>query len=69
VDESAGDVSGGEVAAHHDIGVAALLEVRIEDRFAGRAPARHLPWLLASANAHSKNSGGDDSRKMTCPRT
>jgi hypothetical protein len=39
VDENAGRISGGGVAAHHDIGVAALLEVRIEDRFAGRAPA------------------------------
>jgi hypothetical protein len=27
------------VAAHYDVDVAALLEVRIEDRFAGRAPA------------------------------
>ena len=27
------------VPAHYDVGVAALLEVRIEDRFAGRAPA------------------------------
>ena len=31
--------SGGGIAAHHDVGIAALLEVRIEDRFAGRAPA------------------------------
>jgi hypothetical protein len=36
------------VAAHHDIGVAALLEVRIEDRFAGRAPAR-LPLQQVDA--------------------
>jgi hypothetical protein len=28
------------VAPHHDVGLAALLEIRIEDRFAGRAPAR-----------------------------
>src|SRR5918994_1725362 len=32
----------------NDIGVAALLEVRIEDRVAGRAPAR-LPYLGESA--------------------
>jgi hypothetical protein len=43
VDEGAGGISGGGVAAHHDVGVAALLEIRIEDRFAGRAPAR-LPF-------------------------
>jgi hypothetical protein len=40
VDENAGRVSGGGVAAHHDVGIAALFEVRIEDRFAGRAPPR-----------------------------
>src|SRR5262245_15292788 len=39
VDENAGHLAGGRVAAHHDVGVAALLEVRIEDRLAGRAPA------------------------------
>jgi hypothetical protein len=44
VDENTGRISGGGVAAHHDGGIAALLEVRIEDRFAGRAPlaCRHL---------------------------
>jgi hypothetical protein len=36
VDEDTDRIS--EVAAHHDSNVAALLEVRIEDRFAGRAP-------------------------------
>ena len=40
MDESTGRISGGGVAAHHDVGIAALLEVRIEDRFAGRAPLR-----------------------------
>jgi hypothetical protein len=30
-------VSGGGVAAHHDVSVATLLKVRIKDRFAGRA--------------------------------
>jgi hypothetical protein len=30
----------GRFAVQQDVGVAALLEVRIEDRFAGRAPAR-----------------------------
>jgi hypothetical protein len=40
MDENTGGVSGGGIAAHHDVGVAALLEVRIEDRAAGRAPAR-----------------------------
>jgi hypothetical protein len=39
VDENTGRISGDGVEAHHDVGVAALLEVRIEDRFAGRAPA------------------------------
>ena len=33
-------LAGRGVAAHHDVGIAALLEVRIEDRFAGRAPPR-----------------------------
>jgi hypothetical protein len=36
MDESTGRVSGGGVPAHHDIGVAALFQVRIKDRFAGR---------------------------------
>ena len=40
VDENTGRISGGGVAAHHDVGVAALLEVRIEDRFAGRGRPR-----------------------------
>ena len=31
------------VAAHHDVDVAALLKVRIEDHFAGRAPAWSAP--------------------------
>jgi Bacterial regulatory protein, arsR family len=44
VDENAGRVSGGGIATHHDIDVADLLEVRIEDRFAVRAPA--LPGYL-----------------------
>jgi hypothetical protein len=39
-DENTGDVSGGGVAAHDHIGVAALVKIRIEDRLAGRAPAR-----------------------------
>ena len=40
MDENAGHLTGGGVAAHHDVGLAALLEVRIEDRFAGDARAR-----------------------------
>jgi hypothetical protein len=40
VDENAGRISAGGVAVHHDVGVTALLKVWIEDRFAGRAPAR-----------------------------
>jgi gluconolactonase len=40
VDESTGQVAGGGVATHHDVGIAAILETRIEDRFAGRASAR-----------------------------
>jgi hypothetical protein len=40
----------------NDVGVAALLEVRIEDRVAGRAPAR-LPYLGESR--FSKNSSDD----------
>jgi hypothetical protein len=32
--------AGGGIAAHHDVGIAALLEVRFEDALAGRAPAR-----------------------------
>jgi hypothetical protein len=35
-----GGVSGCGVAAHHDVGVAALLEVGIKDRLADRAPVR-----------------------------
>jgi hypothetical protein len=38
--QSTGHLAGGGVAAHHDVSMAALLEVRIEDRLAGRAPAR-----------------------------
>ena len=33
------DVHDGRIAAHHDVGIAALLEVRFEDALAGRAPA------------------------------
>jgi hypothetical protein len=36
VDESAGGISGAEVAAHHDVDIAALLE----DHLAARTPAR-----------------------------
>ena len=39
VDENTGRISGVGVAAHHDVGVAALLEVRIKHRLAVRAPA------------------------------
>ena len=46
--ESTGHLAGGGVAADHYVGVAALLEVRIEDRFAGRAPAR-LPLQQVDA--------------------
>jgi hypothetical protein len=38
MDESTGRIAGGGVAAHHDTDVAALLEVRIENRLARRAP-------------------------------
>jgi hypothetical protein len=37
--------------AHRDVGVAALLEVRIEDRLAGRAPPS-LEYLGESAILH-----------------
>jgi hypothetical protein len=40
MDENTGRISSDGVAAHHDIDVAVLLEVRIEDRFAGCGPAR-----------------------------
>jgi hypothetical protein len=39
VDENTRLLTGGGVVAHHDVCIAALLEVRIEDHFAGRAPA------------------------------
>jgi hypothetical protein len=51
VDENAGRISGGGVAAHHDVGIAALLKVRIEARLAGPAPAR-LRELGESAVLH-----------------
>jgi hypothetical protein len=41
-----GEISGG-AAAHYDADVAALVEVRIEDRLAGRAPA--LPGYLGES--------------------
>jgi hypothetical protein len=44
VDENTGHLAGGGVAADPDIGVAALLEVRIEERLAGRAPACLPLW-------------------------
>jgi hypothetical protein len=43
VDENAGRLA--------DVGIATLLEVRIEDRFAGRAPAR-LRYLGQSGIVH-----------------
>ena len=51
MDENAGRISAGGVAAHHGGGVAALLEVRIEDRSAGRAPPR-LRYLGESIVFH-----------------
>ena len=47
MDENAGGIAGVGVAAHHDVGIAALLEVRIEDRFAGRAPAPGVTWRIS----------------------
>jgi hypothetical protein len=47
VDENTGAFSGGGVAADHNVGVAALLEGRIEEGFAGRAPA--LPEYLGES--------------------
>jgi hypothetical protein len=46
IDQNAGRISSDGLAAHHDVGIAALLEVRIEDRVAGRAPAR-LPSVAS----------------------
>ena len=53
VDENAGHLAGGGVAVHHDVGIAALLEVRIEERLAGRAPAQavHLGESLFNTNS------------------
>jgi len=51
VDENPSGISGGGVAAHHDGGIAALLDVRIEDRLAGRAPAQ-LGYLGESPFLH-----------------
>jgi hypothetical protein len=56
VDEKAGRISGGGVAAHHDVGIAALLEVRIEDRFADRAPPS-LPLQQVEAAPHGRGRG------------
>ena len=44
VDENTGQVGGGGVAANDGVDVDALLEARIEDRFAGRTPPRL--WTL-----------------------
>jgi hypothetical protein len=55
VDENAGRISGGGVAAHRDTGMAVLLEVGIKDRFAGRAP-RMAP-LPVQWNGDRKGSG------------
>jgi hypothetical protein len=44
------NVADGGVAVHHEVDVAALLEVRIEDRLAGRAPAP-LGYLGESESA------------------
>jgi hypothetical protein len=57
VDENAGRISGGGVAAHHDIGIAALIEVRIKDRFAGRAPARLPLQQLETVTVAPRFSG------------
>jgi hypothetical protein len=47
VDESAGRISGGGVAAHHNSDVTALLEVRIEDRFCRpRTGPAGVPWRI-----------------------
>jgi hypothetical protein len=56
VDENAGRIAGGGVAAHHDVGIAALLEVRIEDRVAGRV----LPSLGTVENQLFSMNPPDD---------
>ena len=53
------------VAAHHDVGVAALLEVRIEDRLAGRAPAR-LPLQRMETATACQDSPGNIHRNLCC---
>src|SRR5687768_7214121 len=47
VDENTGRSSGGGVAAHHDIGVTALVAARIEDRpCSPRTGPRGGPWRI-----------------------
>jgi hypothetical protein len=49
-----GPSPGGGVAGHHDIDVAALLEVPIEHGFAGRATS--CPWHLGEPGVLHKSS-------------
>jgi hypothetical protein len=51
-----GQVAGGRVAAHHDVVVAALLEVRIEDRL----QATHRPRLGTLGNQLFSTNPSDD---------
>jgi hypothetical protein len=53
VDENTGQVGGGGVAANDGVDVDALLEVRIDDCFSGRAPPRlrHLGESMFSTNS------------------
>jgi hypothetical protein len=52
VDENAGRISGGGVAAHRDTGMAVLLEVGIENRAADRAGSCSLRHLGESTVIH-----------------
>jgi hypothetical protein len=54
---SARTCSGGGIAAYHDFGVAALLEVRIEDRFSGHVNPRACGTL---ENQRFSDNSDDD---------
>jgi hypothetical protein len=64
MDENTSRISGGGVAAHHDVGVAALLEVRIEDRLAGRAP--RLPLQQWRPPKHRQDSPVNIHKHLCC---
>ena len=63
-DENAGCIFGGGVAAHHEVGVAALLQARVEGAPASSAPARLPLQRLEPPRKQPQDSLGNIHRNL-----